>query len=88
MKTIATAKESELHGPAHVLECCLCGEDDRDKLVVEDLGLATSDGELYSFCKDCWRSPELGQDLLNLLGYPGGIKLLESSLDLRVEGGG
>jgi len=87
MKTIATAKESELHGPSHVLECCLCGEDDRDKLVVEDIGLATSNGENYSFCKECWYSPDLGRALLDLLGYSDGIKLLESSLDLRVEGG-
>jgi len=85
MKTIAKTKHSELHGSVHVLMCCLCGENDRNKLIVEDIGLCIGmSGQDYSFCKKCWSSRDLGKKILKLVGYPDGMKILDERLDLQV----
>lgn len=73
-----------LHGPEHALVCCLCGERERKRLVVEDLGLSVGmSGDDYSFCKKCWNGPDLGKKILILLGFKKGIKLLNDRVVLR-----
>lgn len=58
------------------IKCAICGETDRAKMVVEQIGLATGmSGNDYSFCSTCWYSPDLGRNLLCLLGYDLGMKL-------------
>lgn len=82
-KIIAYTKGSCLYGDSHKLECSVCGEDDRNKLEVEDIGIAVGmGGEEYSFCGKCWHSNDLGKKILALLGYEK-IKILDESLDLR-----
>jgi len=81
--TLAYKKESLLHGPDHFLECSLCGENDRDELIVEDMGMSVGMcGDEYSFCKKCWGSKDLGKQILSLLGYQA-LKLLDENLELR-----
>lgn len=85
MKILATTRESMFHGDAHLLQCSICGENDRNKLKVEDLGLSMGIcGDDYSFCHKCWDSRILGKKILNLLGYPGGLKLITENLDIKV----
>lgn len=81
-KIIAVTKESSLHGSPHQLQCCLCGENDRNKLLVEDIGISVGMcGDEYSFCEKCWNSKNLGQKILNLLGYSA-LKILDENLEL------
>lgn len=83
-KVIVTTKDSLLHGEAHQLQCSICGENDRNKLIVEDLGIAVGySGDNYSFCHKCWFSKNLGQKILNLLGYRHGLKIINENLNLR-----
>jgi len=87
MKVIAKTKNrgGGMSAPAHLLVCCLCGETDRDKLIVEDLGLAVGmSGDDYSFCDSCWGKPDLGKRILKHLGYPYGLKIRDDCLDLQV----
>lgn len=85
MKTLASTKSSDLRGSSHQLQCCLCGENNRDKLLVEDIGIGIGmSGDDYSFCRDCWNSPDLGKKLLIFLGCSNGLKMLDSALDLKV----
>ncbi len=59
------------------LKCCICGEEDRDKLQVESLGIgAGMSGEDYCFCYKCWNSKTLGKEILKLIGYPEKLKLI------------
>lgn len=82
-KTLAFKKEHFMHGPAHQLQCCLCGENDRNKLIVEDIGISVGMcGDDYSFCEKCWGSRTLGKKILDLLGYKA-LKLLDENLELR-----
>jgi hypothetical protein len=70
-------------GEPHLLKCCLCGDINRNNLKVEDIGLGTGmTGDDFSFCKKCWEASDLGQRILNLLEYPGGIKIKDDCLDL------
>jgi len=83
MKILAYKKESLLHGPAHLLQCCICGENDRNKLIVEDIGIAVGMcGDDYSFCMECWGAKDLGKKLLNLIGYTA-LKILDENLELK-----
>ncbi len=80
-KVIARTRENHLHGPAHKLECCICWKDDRNKLKVEDIGIAVGiSGDDYSFCEECWDSDDLGEKILGLLGYDR-IKILDEELE-------
>lgn len=84
MKVLATTKSNELQGEAHLLKCALCAEPDRNKLAIEDMCLGIGmGGDVYCFCQKCWGAKDLGQKLLNLLGYPMGIKIKNECLDLR-----
>jgi len=56
-------------GPdTHILKCNICGEDDRAKLFIEDLGISIGvGGDSYTFCMECWFAKDLGQKLLDML---------------------
>lgn len=83
-KILAYTKENLLHGESHLLECCICKENDREKLLIEDLGIAIGmAGYNYSFCKSCWNSKSLGKKLLDFFDYPGGMKIKDDSLTLK-----
>lgn len=85
-KILATKKESLLHGERHLLQCCMCGENDRNKLIIEDISLGMGmSGDNYSFCKSCWQSKSLGNNLMELLGIDKefGLKILDDCLELR-----
>ena len=83
-RKLAYTKENILHGESHLLQCSLCGDNHRDNLIVEDLGIAVGVcGNNYSFCKKCWNSKNLGQKILSLLEYPNGMKVLDNSLEIR-----
>ncbi len=83
MKVLAAIKESLLHGEARLLECSICGENDRRKLIVEDIGICVGIcGCNYSFCKKCWTSEKLGKNLLKTLGYKK-IKIKDEMLTLK-----
>lgn len=78
-------KRSTMYGDRRVIECALCRESDRGQLLIEDIGISVGlYGEEYSFCGDCWKSEDLGEKLLNLLGFPDGIKISGSELDLEL----
>lgn len=82
-KTIAYTKDSMLHGSKHKLVCCLCGEDNREKLEVEDIGISVGlSGEDYSFCRKCWYNKNLGKYILKLLGYER-LKINDENLDIQ-----
>ena len=42
--------------------------------------------EKYSFCKKCWQSKTLGEDILRLIGFEGKMKLKDECLDIEVIG--
>jgi len=76
-------KKHDHLSPRQPLFCCLCGTKDYDKLMIHELGLAAGhSGEDYSFCKTCWMSNTLGEDILGLLGFEGGMLLKESCLEI------
>ena len=85
MKVIAKTKgDSIFSGPAHTIECCLCGENDRNKIIIEDMGISLGAcGDDYSFCLKCWSDKNLGINLLKFFECPNGLKLLDDSLILR-----
>jgi len=86
VKTIAFVKDA-WNAERELLECCLCHENDREKLVVEHLVLgAGMSGKEYSFCKKCWQSKTLGEDILRLIGFEGKMKLKDECLDIEVIG--
>ena len=75
---------SLMHGPSHQLRCALCGEEDRRKLHVEDLGLSVGMcGEDYSFCRACWCAPDLGKKILRLLGFRGAMKIKDENVTTK-----
>lgn len=79
---IARTKENSMLD-AELLSCCLCGEQNFDKLYVQHLGLGFGmTGNEYSFCRKCWNSKKLGQKILNLLGYSYGAYIKEEYLDI------
>lgn len=83
MKTIAFVKDA-WNSERELLQCCLCYENDRNKLVVEHLALGSGmSGKEYSFCKNCWASETLGDDIIRLLGFEGRMKLKDECLDLE-----
>ena len=83
-KILAKTLASEIHGDAHLLKCSLCAETDRNKLIVEDMVLgAGMSGDTYSFCKKCWYRKDLGQKLLDIIGYPLGLKIKDECLDIQ-----
>ncbi|NIO16621.1 MAG: hypothetical protein GTN70_06425 [Deltaproteobacteria bacterium] len=79
----ARTKQSAMFGDRHLLACALCRDSERSHLIVEDLGISVGlFAEEYSFCRDCWNSPDLGEKLLGLLGFPDGVKIADSDLEL------
>jgi len=84
-KVLAKTKgDSVFSGPSHNIECCLCGENDRNEIKIEDIGISAGmGGDDYSFCFKCWESKFLGKNLLDFLGCPDGLKLKDESLELR-----
>lgn len=83
-KILAWKKESELHGGRQQIQCSICGENDRNKIQVECLGIAAGvSGDDYSFCSSCWNSNGLGMNILKLLDYPFGLKLLDESVEIK-----
>lgn len=61
-------EDDYLHGNPFHLVCCICGERDRDKLLVEDIGISV--GMVvnnYTFCKKCWNSRHLGKNILQII---------------------
>lgn len=84
MAKVYFTKSHDLHGPRTQLKCCVCGETDRDKFKVEQLGIAAGPtGDDYTFCQKCWNSKKLGQNILNLLGYPNGMSLLDETVEVE-----
>jgi len=82
-KILAYTKE-DCVDDRHQLQCAICGENDRNKLLVEELGIAISMGGYnYSFCSKCWTSRILGKKLLELLKYPTGLKIKDAHLELK-----
>jgi len=83
LKAIVNYGRSDyLHGDPHNLFCCICGEEDRNKLIVEDMGISVGMcTEEYTFCKECWGSPNLGEIILNLIGYADGLKIKEDFIE-------
>jgi hypothetical protein len=70
-------------GKGEVLSCCLCGELNYEKLIVQRLGIAAGmSGDDYTFCEKCWYGKNLGKRLLQLLGYPVGMYLKIESIEL------
>lgn len=85
MKKVYYTKEFDF-GHSTKLVCCICGTTNRRRLVVETLGISAGmRGKEYSFCKECWFSPDLGKSLLNLLGFRNGMKLKNDSVEVREE---
>jgi hypothetical protein len=75
-------KDGELFGRREQIKCSICGEENRDKIQVELIGIAVGMcGEDYSFCRKCWNNPQLGKDLIALLGFEDGIKLMDDSVE-------
>jgi hypothetical protein len=71
-------------GRGEALSCCLCGEQDYDKLLVHRIGIAVGyAGDDYSFCKSCWLGPNFGKRLLEFLGYPDGMYLKAESVEFK-----
>jgi len=67
-----------LHGEGGMLFCCVCGENDRDKLIVEGLMLGKGPcGDDYSFCAKCWKSKTLGDKIMKVLDISPGLKMLD-----------
>jgi hypothetical protein len=82
-KLLYYKKGGSLHGSRAQLVCCVCGEDDREKLAVEELGLAAGmRGDDYTFCHRCWYSKTLGKKILSVLGYSHGLKLIDSAVEV------
>ena len=83
MKVIAKTKDINMGSSPHILQCSICGENNREKLKIEDIGISCGmSGNGYSFCKKCWDSKTLGKDILKLIGYPSGMKLRDDCLDI------
>jgi len=83
-RKLAYTKTSLFHGDGHLLQCSICGDNHRDNLIVEDLGLSVGmSGDDYSFCKKCWGSKDLGEKILALLGYPKGMKILNEMVEIK-----
>jgi hypothetical protein len=86
VKAYHTGRMYGLPGDRELLKCAICGEDDRNKLQVEHLGLAAGMvGEDFSFCSACWNSEELGEKILNLIGFSGSLKLDDEYLEFEEE---
>ncbi|MBN1864831.1 MAG: hypothetical protein JW808_08020 [Victivallales bacterium] len=86
MKVAYTKAGNDMYGPinSEILECCLCGEQDYEKLYVHRLGMAIGmRGDDYTFCAKCWHSRTLGKKLLELLRYPHGAVLQKECLNIR-----
>lgn len=85
-KTIAYTKES-MFVDRQKLSCSLCGEDDRNKLFIENLGIAVGmGGDEYSFCKKCSFSKDFIIKLLEMLGFgENGMKIKDDSLNFENE---
>lgn len=88
-ETVRVATRTPLFsdGAKEPLRCCLCGERDYDKLIVQALGVSVGplNGYEFTFCEECWRGPMLGQELFNLLGYPNGLRLKGEFVEIREE---
>lgn len=83
MKKIIVKTKESLFNDEHILKCCLCGDNNRVNLLVEDIGIAVGiSGENYSFCKKCWYSKDLGKEILKLVGYPDGMKILDEQVEV------
>lgn len=71
-------------GAGETLSCCLCGEKNFEKLIVQRIGIAIGmSGDDYTFCESCWNGPNFGSRLLQFLGYPNGMRLMDKSLEFR-----
>jgi len=80
----ATTKDSYLHGPSTELTCCVCGEKDIDKILVQQIGIAAGiGGNCYSFCNKCWNSKNLGKNILKILGFEHGMRIKEEMMDVK-----
>lgn len=83
MKTIAFVKDA-WNAERELLQCCICYDNNRDNLVVEQLVLGSGmNGNEYSFCKKCWNSETLGDDILKLVGFVGAMKIKDECLDIE-----
>lgn len=65
----AIYKGDDLLGPdTHLIECSICGEKDRAKIFIEDLGIGIGmSGDNYTFCMSCWFSSNLGEKIQKIL---------------------
>lgn len=74
---------SSLYGPRKQIKCCICGEERRDLMQIECLGIASGlAGDDYSFCYKCWHSRTLGEKILKAIGRVGGLKLLKRFVEV------
>jgi hypothetical protein len=79
-------KGGDVIGPdKHLLKCSVCGENDRAKLLIEDLGIAVGmGGDNYTFCMSCWYAPDLGKKLEKLLEISDeGLKYLDYCVEYK-----
>lgn len=85
-KILAMTKgDSPVLPEKHLLQCSICGENDRRKLLVEDIGMGVGmSGDFYCFCCDCWNAPDVGKKILEILGYPQGIKYIPEALEEKI----
>jgi len=73
-----------LGSDSHKLQCSICGEVDRNELIVEDMNMGWGvGGNEYSFCKKCWYSENLGKNILIILNTAGGIKYKDDVLEFE-----
>ena len=81
-------KASSLHGGREQIKCSLCGEEDRKKIQIELIGIAVGlSGQDFSFCWTCWNNPKLGKNLIQLLGFEKGIKLMDDCIETEAANG-
>lgn len=71
-------------GKRVLLKCSVCGEDDRNKLQIENIMLgAGMGGDDFVFCSVCWNSEKLGEKILELIGYSVALKFKDECLEFE-----
>ena len=82
-KVAHTPKGDAFSSESHKLQCSICGEVDRDSLVVEDICIGYGmGGDVYSFCDKCWNSKHIGKNILALIGAGEKLKYIDNLLEI------
>lgn len=65
-----------------ILSCSYCGERNRKKLHIEDIGIALGTGGYdFTFCKTCWTSPDLYKRIERVVGFKPPLKLRDDLVE-------